>query len=119
MTYDPNNIFAKILRGEIPNKTVYESGHALAFHDIHPHAAVHVLVIPKGGYINFMDFTTRASADEIIGFHYAVAKVAEILGIQDSGFRLITNNGTHGGQEVPHFHVHVLGGEKLGAMVGK
>ena len=119
MAYDDNNIFAKILRGEIPNKTIYEDAHVLAFHDIYAKAPVHALVIPKGKYVNIADFGANASPEEITGFWRAVSKVATDLGIDESGFRTIANTGLNGGQEVPHFHVHLLGGRKIGAMVAE
>ena len=115
--YDDQNIFAKILRGEIPNKTVYEDGFALAFHDIAPQAPVHVLVIPKGGYVSAVDFLARATDSEIAGFWRAVGKVAGILGLEQDGYRLLSNHGIDAGQEVPHFHVHVFGGGPLGRMI--
>jgi diadenosine tetraphosphate (Ap4A) HIT family hydrolase len=116
-SYDDQNIFARILRGEIPAKKVYEDDYALAFHDIGARAPVHVLVIPKGKYLNIADFGTNASNGEIAGFWRAVAKVASDLGLHESGFRSIANTGLNGGQEVPHFHVHLLGGKKLGPMI--
>lgn len=117
MAYDDNNVFAKILRGEIPCKKVHEDAFALAFHDIHPARPVHVLVIPKGKYVDFTDFTARASAAEQAGFYAAVAAAAKVADIVDAGYRLIANTGANGGQEVPHFHVHILGGGKVGPMV--
>jgi diadenosine tetraphosphate (Ap4A) HIT family hydrolase len=108
--YDDQNIFAKILRGEIPNRTVYEDAFALAFHDIAPQAAIHVLVIPKGPYVSAMDFAARASEGEIAGFWRAVGKVAAVLELEQSGYRLLSNHGINAGQEVPHFHVHIFGG---------
>lgn len=117
--YDDQNIFAKILRGEIPCKKVYEDEHVLAFHDIAPKAPVHVLAIPKGRYVDVVDFGANASAIEIQGFFKAVAKIAQDLGLAESGFRSIANTGLNGGQEVPHFHVHLLGGRALGPMLGK
>lgn len=119
MTYDPNNIFAKILRKEIPCKAVYEDDFALSFHDINPHAPVHVLVIPKGAYVSIADFSAHASADEITGFHRAVAATLDKLGVIDGGFRCIANTGLNGGQEVPHYHLHILGGRVLGPMLNK
>ena len=119
LPYDPNNIFAKILRGEIPNKTVYEDEWALAFHDINPQAPVHVLVIPKGPYVSWDDFSVRASGDEIAGFIRAVGQVARDLGLVEPGYRLLANIGQHGGQEVPHLHVHIFGGEPLGPMIAR
>ena len=115
--YDENNIFAKILRGEIPNKTVAEDEHTLAFEDISPARAVHVLVIPKGAYVSNDDFTARASDAEITGFFRAVGHVARELGLADPGYRILANTGRDGGQEVPHFHVHICGGRQLGRMI--
>jgi diadenosine tetraphosphate (Ap4A) HIT family hydrolase len=115
--YDPGNIFARILRGEIPAKTVFEDEWALAFHDIAPQAPVHVLVIPKGPYCSFADFTATAKSEEIVGFVRAVGHVARELGLEAPGYRLLANMGEHGGQEVPHFHVHLFGGRALGRMV--
>lgn len=117
MSYDSNNIFARILRGEIPNNTVYEDAHILAFKDIRPQAKVHVLVIPKGAYVSAQDFGEQASVEEIAAFQRAVAKVARDLGVADSGYRVIANTGAHGHQEVPHYHVHILGGQPIGKMV--
>ena len=117
MAYDDNNIFAKILRGEIPCKKVYEDEHALAFHDIAPKAPVHVLVIPKGKYVSIADFGAKASAEEVKGFYAAVSKIAGEQGLGETGFRMIANTGFNGGQEVPHFHVHILGGKKLWPML--
>lgn len=117
MAYDDNNIFAKILRGDIPCKKVYEDDFALAFHDIAPAAPVHVLVIPKGKYVSIADFGANAPAEEVAGFFRAVSKVADDLGLPAEGFRSIANTGLHGGQEVPHFHLHLLGGKKLGPML--
>ncbi|MBF0304956.1 MAG: histidine triad nucleotide-binding protein [Alphaproteobacteria bacterium] len=119
MAYDPGNIFARILRGEIPCKTVYEDAFALAFHDIHPQAPVHVLVIPKGPYESMDDFTARASEAEIAGLFRAVAKVADLTGVTATGWRMLSNIGEHGHQEVPHLHIHVFGGRPLGRMIGK
>lgn len=115
-TYDPQNIFARILRGEIPNKTVLETPHSLAFHDINPAAPVHVLVIPKGDYVTFDHFAAEASAEEIVDFHRACAQVCQMMGVED-GYRAITNAGAHGMQEVPHYHLHILGGRVLGRLV--
>lgn len=117
MAYDDNNIFAKILRGDIPARKVYEDEWALAFHDVGPKAPVHVLVIPKGKYVSIAEFGESASAAEITGFYRAVSKVAAELGIVREGFRTIANTGPNGGQEVPHFHVHLLGGKNIGPMV--
>ncbi len=118
-TYDENNIFAKILRGEIPNDTVYEDDYVLAFNDISPQAPVHVLVIPKGAYISIDDFGAKASGEEIKAFYSAISKIAEERGLKDDGFRVICNTGLHGGQEVPHFHAHILGGRALGPMLAE
>lgn len=119
-TYDSTNIFARILRGEIPNKTVLETAHTLAFHDINPTAPVHVLVIPKGPYVTFDHFAAQASADEIVDFHRTAAAVCENLGIAPGqGYRAITNAGAHGMQEVPHYHLHILGGRVLGPLLSK
>ena len=117
MTYDNSNIFARILRGEIPNKTIYEDEYALAFHDIAPQAPVHALVIPKGDFTDVCDFSLYAGAAQIAGFWQAVAEVVKKLGLEENGFRAITNCKEHGGQEVPHFHVHILGGKPVGRMV--
>lgn len=117
MAYDANNIFARILRGEIPNNTVYEDEYVLAFDDIAPKAAVHCLVIPKGAYESLSDFSANARDAEISAFHRAVAKVIEIKGIGENGYRAICNTNEHGGQEVPHFHMHIIGGEKLPSMI--
>jgi len=115
--YDAQNIFAKILRGEIPCDKVFEDDWALAFNDIDPQAPVHVLVIPKGAYVSMDDFTEAASTDEIAGFYRAVGHVARDLGLADPGYRALNNTGVDGGQEVPHFHVHIFGGKKLGPML--
>lgn len=121
IAYDDNNIFARILRGEIPNDTVAENEHALAFRDIAPKAPSHVLVIPKGRYVSFDDFAANAPEDEIAGFMRLCAEVCreEELGLAEgnSGFRAITNAGTHGVQEVPHFHLHIMGGRVMGPML--
>lgn len=117
-SYDPNNVFARILRGEIPNKTVLETPHTLAFHDIGPQAPVHVLVIPKGAYVDFAEFAAKASAEELVDFHRACAQICEMLGLTGpEGYRAITNAGTHGMQEVPHYHLHILAGRVLGRLV--
>ncbi len=117
LPYDAGNIFARILRGEIPAKTVYEDDHALAFHDINPQAPVHILVIPKGAYVSWDDFSARGSEAEIAGFVRAVGHVAREQGLVAPGYRLLANIGGHGGQEVPHLHVHLFGGRPLGMMV--
>jgi len=117
MAYDRDNIFAKILRGEIPCKKLYEDEHALAFPDINPQARQHVLVIPKGEYVSWADFAARASEQEIAGLVRAVGKVAKAMGLEDSGYRLLANHGPDSHQEVPHLHVHIFGGQKLGRML--
>ncbi|WP_294326897.1 histidine triad nucleotide-binding protein [uncultured Sphingomonas sp.] len=117
--YDADNIFARILRGEIPAKRVYEDEHALAFHDIAPQAPVHVLVIPKGAYVSWDDFSARAPDAEIAGFVRAVGHVAREHGLVEPGYRLLANIGGHGGQEVPHLHVHLFGGAPLGPMLSR
>lgn len=119
LPYDDQNIFAKILRGEIPNRTVYEDEWALAFHDINPQAPTHVLVIPKGAYVSWDDFSARAGEAEIAGFIRAVGTVARDLGLVAPGYRLLANIGGHGHQEVPHLHVHVFGGRPLGPMLAR
>ena len=116
--YDDGNIFARILRGDIPSKKVFENEWALAFHDIAPQAPVHVLVIPKGRYVSLADFSATASADEIAGFFRAVGAVARQLDLEAPGYRILANMGEHAGQEVPHFHVHLFGGRPLGRMLG-
>lgn len=115
MTYDPNNIFAKILRGEIPSKKVYEDAFAFAFHDIAPAAPTHILAVPKGEYRNFSEFGANAPAALVQGFFAAVAKIAKEQGLSD--YRLITNNGEGVGQTVHHFHVHILAGKKIHALL--
>ncbi|MFN3946006.1 MAG: histidine triad nucleotide-binding protein [Allosphingosinicella sp.] len=115
--YDDSNIFARILRGEIPARKVYEDAHALAFHDINPQAATHILVIPKGAYVSWDDFSERASEEEIAGFVRAVGHVARAEGLVAPGYRLLANVGPDSGQEVPHLHVHIFGGGPLGPMI--
>ncbi len=115
--YDKNNIFAKFLSGEIPVTKIYEDEFAIAFNDINPQAPVHVLVIPKGEYVSFDDFTANASDKEIAGYVRAVGKVSRQLGLDKEGYRLLVNMGANGGQEVPHLHAHIFGGAKLGRMV--
>jgi len=111
--YDTNNVFARILRGELPADIVYESDYALAFHDISPKARVHVLVIPKGPYTNILQFNQNASSDEKLGLLDAISQTARIMGVDESGFRLVSNTGRDGGQTVPHLHFHLMGGEHL------
>ena len=122
MTYDKNNIFAKILRGEIPCKKIYEDKYVLAFYDIKPQKKVHALVIPKGEYINLDDFSSKASEKEISGLIKGISVVAEKIGVSErvkggGGYRSLVNIGENGGQEVPHLHFHIFGGEKVGKMV--
>jgi histidine triad (HIT) family protein len=115
--YDPDNIFARILRGEIPCAKVYEDEWALAFNDIRPQAPTHVLVIPKGAYVSWDDFSANASAEEIAGYVRAIGTVARQLGVVESGYRLLSNAGLNSHQEVPHLHVHLFAGRKLGPML--
>ena len=117
MTYDRNNIFAKILRGEIPCKKLYEDQFALAFEDIAPSAPVHALVVPKGEFISFNDFASKADADFMQGFWQAVQEVARQTGVSETGYRLITNHGAEASQTVHHFHVHILGGMPMGRLL--
>jgi diadenosine tetraphosphate (Ap4A) HIT family hydrolase len=117
MTYDNNNIFAKILRNEIPCKKAYEDNHVLAFHDIAPKAPVHILVLPKGAYTDMDDFSRRAGADEIAALFRALGQIARDHKLDQSGYRVICNCGINGGQEVPHLHLHLLGGKTLGRMI--
>lgn len=117
MTYDSNNIFARIIRKEIPNKTVYEDDAVLAFHDIAAAAPVHVLVVPKGNHVSFDDFLKNAGAETVAGFFSRVQKIAGELGLIEGGYRLITNHGPDASQSVPHFHVHILGGKPLGGLL--
>jgi diadenosine tetraphosphate (Ap4A) HIT family hydrolase len=117
MTYDNQNIFAKIIREEIPCDKVFEDDYVLAFRDIQPQAPVHILVIPKGAYISLEDFSAKASAEELSAFHRAVAKIVNDENLSEHGFRAIANAGNDGGQEVPHYHLHLIGGKKLGAML--
>ena len=117
--YDNANIFAKILRDEIPATRVYEDEWAIAFEDIHPQAAIHTLIIPRGSYVSWDDFSERGSDAEIAGFVRAVGAVARAKGLVGPGYRLLANVGRDGGQEVPHLHVHLFGGEPLGRMIAK
>ena len=118
-SYDASNIFARILRGEIPSKRIYEDDHALAFHDINPLAPNHILVIPKGAYVSWDDFSAKASDAEIAGFVRAVGKVARDSGFVEAGYRLLANTGVNSGQEVPHLHVHIFAGRPLGPMLAR
>jgi len=117
--YDTNNVFARILRGDLPCRKIHEDPWALAFHDLNPQAPVHVLVIPKGAYVSFADFASQATDAEIAGFWRAVGQVAKALTLEISGYRILSNMGVHGGQEVPHFHVHLFGGNALGRMIAR
>jgi len=117
--YDDSNIFARILRGEIPARIVHDDEHALAFHDVNPQASVHILVIPKGPYVSWDDFSARGSAEEIAGFVRTVGHVAREQGLVEPGYRLLANVGPNGGQEVPHLHVHLFGGSPLGPMLSR
>lgn len=119
MAYDDDNIFAQILRGTIPCDKIYEDDFALAFRDIRPQAATHVLVIPKGKYRSLDDFSRDASDGEITGYIRALGKVARILKVDESGYRILANHGADANQEVDHFHIHIFGGEKLGCMLAK
>ncbi|MCZ6862045.1 MAG: histidine triad nucleotide-binding protein [Alphaproteobacteria bacterium] len=117
MDYDDGNIFARILRGEIPCKKVFEDEHTLAFHDINPQTPIHVLVIPKGAYISMDDFSTKASDAEIAGFVRAIGKVARDLGALEGGYRILSNNGPNAHQDVQHLHIHIFAGKNLGRMI--
>jgi histidine triad (HIT) family protein len=117
--YDDNNIFARILRQEIPSKTVYEDEYALAFHDINPLAPTHILMIPKGPYVSWDDFSERGSDAEIAGFVRAVGKVARDAGLVAEGYRVLANVGLDSGQEVPHLHAHIFAGRPLGPMLAR
>ena len=117
MIYDKNNIFAKILRGEIPCKKIFENDYVLSFHDINPQKKIHALVIPKGEYVDLDDFNQKASDKEITEFYKAVSHVSSLLRAKDKGYRVLSNIGSDGGQEVPHLHFHIFAGEKIGRMV--
>lgn len=117
--YDDSNIFARIMRGEIPSTKVYEDDWAYAFEDINPQASVHTLVIPKGRYVSWDDFSARAPDEEIAGFVRAVGAVARAKGLVEPGYRLLANVGAHGGQEVAHLHIHIFGGQPLGPMIAR
>jgi diadenosine tetraphosphate (Ap4A) HIT family hydrolase len=117
--YDPQNIFARILRGEIPCRKVYEDEHTLAFHDISPQAPQHILAIPKGAYVSWDDFSAKASDAEIAGFVRAVGRIARDAGLVEPGYRLLANTGPDSHQEVPHLHVHIFGGRPLGPMLAR
>ena len=117
--YDDSNIFARILRGEIPSKKVYEDDHVLAFHDINPLSPTHILVIPKGPYVSWDDFSRKASEAEIAAFVRAVGRIAREAGLVADGYRLLANTGLNSGQEVPHLHVHIFAGRPLGPMLAR
>ena len=117
MSYDKNNIFAKILRGEIPCKKIYENEHVLAFYDVNPQKKIHVLVIPKGEYIDLDDFNLSSSSAASDVYKRQITHVSNLLGAKDKGYRALTNIGSDGGQEVPHLHFHIFAGEKIGKMV--
>jgi diadenosine tetraphosphate (Ap4A) HIT family hydrolase len=117
MPYDPKNVFAKMMRGELQMQKIAENTHAVAFHDIRPQAPIHVLVIPKGEFTNYIDFSAKATNEEMSSLWRLVGDVAKKVGATEGGYRLIVNNGANAFQEVPHFHVHILGGRVLGAML--
>jgi diadenosine tetraphosphate (Ap4A) HIT family hydrolase len=117
--YDSRNIFARILSGEIPSQRVFDNEYAIAFHDIAPQSPVHILVIPRGPYISFADFTAKATDAEIAGFFRAVGEVARQFNLEDPGYRILANTGEDAGQEVPHFHVHLCAGRRLGRMIAE
>lgn len=117
MAYDDNNIFARILRGEIPATKIYEDEHVLAINDINPQAPTHILVMPKGKYVSFDDFSAKASDTEIVALIRATGQIARAAGVADTGYRLLFNHGPHSHQEVPHLHIHILGGRPLGPLV--
>ena len=117
MAYDEHNIFARILRGEIPCDKVYEDEHVLAFNDVNPQTAVHILVIPKGPYVSMDDFTASASDAEIAALMRAVGRIAADAGVAGTGYRALVNNGAHANQEVPHLHIHIFAGQPLGRMI--
>ena len=119
LPYDESNIFARILRGELPCAKVYEDEHVLAFNDIRPAAPVHILVIPKGAYVSWDDFSERGSPEEITAFVRAVGRIARDRGLVEPGYRLLANVGAAGGQEVPHLHVHIFAGRPLGPMLSR
>lgn len=117
--YDDSNIFARIIRGELPSKKVYEDEYVLAFHDINPLAPTHILVIPKGAYVSWDDFSANAPEAEIAAFVRALGKIAREAGLVEPGYRLLANTGMNSGQEVPHLHVHIFGGRPLGPMLAR
>lgn len=117
MSYDSSNIFAKIIRGEIPGKKLYEDEQVVAIADIAPAAPVHALVMPKGEFVSFDDFAQKAGPEKVAHFFKAITQIARLLKVEQTGYRLITNHGVHASQSVPHFHVHILGGRALGALL--
>jgi diadenosine tetraphosphate (Ap4A) HIT family hydrolase len=117
MPYDPNNIFAHIIKGELPCNKVYEDDHVIAFHDLHPAAPLHVLILPKGEYCSFDDFVLKATSSTVHNFYLKIREIAHSLGLAQSGYRLIMNHGPHASQTVEHYHVHLLGKRHLGALV--
>ena len=117
MPYDRNNVFARILRGEVPCRKVYEDEHVLAFHDIRPQTPTHIVVIPKGEYVSVDDFSEKASEAELVAFLRAISRIAQAQGVTDSGYRILANHGAAAHQEVPHFHLHLFGGRDLGPML--
>jgi histidine triad (HIT) family protein len=117
--YDQNNIFAKILRGEMPCEKVYEDKYVLAFKDINPQTKIHVIIIPKGHYVDMEDFSKNAKSEEIEALIRGINKVSAIIGVNKTGYRYLGNNGYDAGQEVPHLHFHIFGGEKIGKMINK
>lgn len=119
MSYDSNNVFAKIIRKEIPCKEVYRDSQVIAFYDLHPAASVHVLVLPVGEYVSMDDFVMKASAAEIAHYYKTIRTIAHQLGLEKTGYRVIANHGKHASQTVPHFHTHILGGEALGSLLAK
>jgi len=119
MAYDPSNVFARILRGELSCRKVFEDEHVLAFHDINPQTPLHILVIPKGAYVSLDDFSAKASEAEIVAFVRALGRIARDHGVAESGYRVLANHGVHAHQEVPHFHVHIFGGRHLGRMISR
>lgn len=118
MAYDPNNVFARIIRGELPCKEIYRDDKVLSFYDREPAASVHALIIPIAPYVSFDDFVQHAPAGDVVYFFQKVQEIAKLLGLAEQGYRLISNHGVHASQMVPHFHMHLLGGEKLGGLVG-
>jgi diadenosine tetraphosphate (Ap4A) HIT family hydrolase len=117
MQYDRSNVFARILRGELPCKKVYEDEHVLAFRDINPQAPTHIVVIPKGEYVSIDDFSANASADELVAFMRVIGRIARVEGVAENGYRILANHGAAAHQDVPHFHLHLFGGGDFGPML--